>query len=69
MNQDLECDARYWRERAEQARQAAVEMVSPEAKATMLEIAAAYLRMVERAEDGISRWQHPENQRRTDGQD
>ena len=69
MNQDLDRDARYWRERAEQARQAAVGMISPEAKATMLAIAAAYLRMVERAEDGISRWQHPENQRRTDRHD
>ena len=55
MNTDQ--DARYWWNRAEEVRLAALGMKSPVARAVMLDLAAAYLRMVERAEDRIERWQ------------
>lgn len=49
MNSDPERNACYWHRRAEEVRLAAVGMMSPEAKAMMMEIAAAYLRLVDRA--------------------
>ena len=54
MNSDH--DARYWWNRAKEVRLAALGMKSPTARSVMLELAAAYLRMVERAEDRIEDW-------------
>jgi hypothetical protein len=45
----MDSDAAHWRKLAEQARLAAADMTWPEAKTVMLEIAAAYLRLVDRA--------------------
>jgi hypothetical protein len=57
MNSDLSRDARYWWNRAKDVRLAAVGMKSRGARAAMLDVAAAYLRMVERAQDNFNRWQ------------
>jgi hypothetical protein len=44
-------DAKHWRERAEEARVHAEAMTDPEAKRTMLGIAAEYERLAELAEE------------------
>jgi hypothetical protein len=47
-------DPDYWRRRAEEARTIAEQMENPEAKQTMLEIAAGYDRMAQRAAERIA---------------
>jgi hypothetical protein len=47
-------DARYWLDRAEEARIQAEHMVNPEAKRQMLAIAAGYQRMAQYAEERTS---------------
>jgi hypothetical protein len=43
-------DPKHWRERADEARRVASQLTDPEAKKTMLEIAASYDRLAERAQ-------------------
>jgi hypothetical protein len=43
-------DADYWRNRAEEARAVAVQMLDPHTKATMLAIAQDYEKLAKRAE-------------------
>jgi hypothetical protein len=43
-------DPKHWRDRAQESRDRAQQMDDPEAKATMLRIAADYERLAERAE-------------------
>ena len=42
-------DAPHWKERAEEARVLAEQMTDPEAKRTMLEVAASYDKLAKRA--------------------
>jgi hypothetical protein len=43
-------DGKYWRERAEEARAVAVQMMDPHTKAIMLSIAQDYEKLAQRAE-------------------
>ena len=47
---DLLKDPKHWRERAGEARRMASQQTDPEAKKTMLGIAASYDRLAERAQ-------------------
>jgi hypothetical protein len=46
---DLLKDPAHWRERADEARRVAETLVDPKARQTMLEVAANYERLAERA--------------------
>ena len=61
-NSELNSDARYWRNRAHEVRLAALGMQSPAARLVMIELADAYLRLVEHAHDRINFPQHPTHQ-------
>jgi hypothetical protein len=59
-------DAQYWLNRVEEARLAAADMISPEAKREMLKIAAEYRRLAQHAEEraaGKLPAHHPANEK------
>ena len=48
-------DAKYWLDRAQEARIQAEQMANPEARDGMMEIAARYLRLAQHVQERVSR--------------